>query len=129
MHALIVDDSPTARTLARIALDEAATAAGVDFDVDEADGGIEALRVLASSDVDLLIVDLHMPGIHGLEVLAFWHRRGGRAFRQAIVVSTQVSGRDREKALELGTVHFVEKPVSSAAIAAVLASVARPVLL
>ena len=70
MHALIVDDSPTARTLARIALDEAATAAGVDFDVDEADGGIEALRVLASSDVDLLIVDLHMPGIHGLEVLA-----------------------------------------------------------
>lgn len=129
MHALIVDDSPTARTLARIALDDAAAVAGVVFDVDEADGGIEALRILASTDVDLLIVDLHMPGIHGLEVLAFWHRRGGSPSRQAIVVSTQVSGRDREKALELGTVHFVEKPVLSTGIAAILASVAQSVLL
>jgi len=124
MRALIVDDSPTARAQARVALDEAATNAGVFFDVDEADGGVEALRVLASCDVDLLIVDLHMPGVHGLEVLAFWHRRGGDASRQAIVVSTQVSGRDKEKALEMGTVLFVEKPVSVTAIAAVVASVA-----
>ena len=55
MRALIVDDSPTARAQARIALEEATTNLGLAVEVEEAAGGVEALRVLTSADVDVLI--------------------------------------------------------------------------
>lgn len=120
MRALIVDDSPTARAQARLALDDAAVALGLQVDVEEAEGGVEALRILATSDVDVLIVDLHMPDVHGLEVLSFWKRRPLDGARMAVVVSTQVSERDRSKALEHGAVAFVDKPVSVGAITSAL---------
>ncbi len=125
MRALIVDDSPTARTQARVALDEVTSLLPLPLDVDEAEGGVEALRVLATADVDVLIVDLHMPGVHGLEVLAFWARRPSTASRVAVIVSTQVSDRDRSKALEIANVMFVEKPVTVAALATALSSLAE----
>lgn len=125
MRALIVDDSAAARTQARVALDEVADRLSLDFDVDEAAGGVEALRVLASSDVDVLLVDLHMPGVHGLDVLSFWARRPGQAGRRAVVISTQVSPRDRDKALEHGRVSFIDKPITIDALAAALADVGR----
>jgi len=126
MRALIVDDSPSARAQARAALDEAV--ASLDVDVLEADGGVEALRVLASGDIDMLLVDLHMPGVHGLEVLNFWHKRGApSAMRMAIVISTALSERDRSKATELGARAFVEKPVTPETLARAMAEARRDV--
>jgi CheY-like chemotaxis protein len=129
MLALIVDDSPTARAQARIALDDAASALGLVLDVEEANGGVEALRILATSEVDVLLVDLHMPDVHGLDVLSFWHRRRPPGARLAVVVSTQVSDRDRGKALENGAVSFIDKPVSVAAITSALSSLATSAVL
>jgi CheY-like chemotaxis protein len=123
MRALIVDDSPTARTQARVALDEASSLLPFALEVDEAEGGVEALRILATVDVDVLIVDLHMPGVHGLEVLSFWAKRPGGKQRAAVIVSTQVSDRDRSKALEIAAVSFVEKPVTGQALAAALSPI------
>ena len=126
MRALIVDDSPTARALARVALEEAADSLGLTLDVDEADGGVEALRMLATSSIEVLIVDLHMPDVHGLEVLNFWRRRLNQAVGAplgiAVVVSTEVSDRDRQKAAELGASAFVPKPVSGPAFSAALSA-------
>ena len=121
MRALIVDDSAAARAQARVALDEATAGLGHEFEVEEASGGVEALRILTSADVDLLLVDLHMPGVHGLEVLSFWARRGGRPNRCAVVISPQVSVRDRDKALAFGRVEFIGKPVTIDALGAVVA--------
>ena len=110
MRALIVDDSRTARDQARAALEDVADALGVTFEIEEASGGVEALRALASNPIDLLLVDLHMPDMTGLEVLAFWKGRANG--RRAVVVSTDVSSRDREKALEGGAHRFLEKPLT-----------------
>jgi CheY-like chemotaxis protein len=118
MRALIVDDSPTARAQARAALEDAQSHLGLALDVLEAGSGVEALRALASDAVDLLIVDLHMPDMTGLEVLAFWRQRGAGA--RAVVVSTDVSARDREKALESGAFRFLEKPVTAEVLAEAL---------
>src|SRR6185437_4841404 len=107
LRILIVDDSPTARAQARAALEDAESKLGA-FMIDEAGSGVEALRALASDAVDVLFVDLHMPDMTGLEVLAFWKARG--TGKRAIVVSTDVSSRDREKALEQGAWRFLEKP-------------------
>lgn len=118
MRALIVDDSPTARAQARSALEDAEARLGLAFEVEEAGSGVEALRVLASDVIDLLIVDLHMPDMTGLEVLSFWKKRGSGI--RAVVVSTDVSSRDREKALESGAWRFLEKPVTAELLAEAL---------
>jgi two-component system chemotaxis response regulator CheY len=114
MRALIVDDSAAARAQARSALDDAQRALGLALSVDEAESGVEAIRALASDAIALLIVDLHMPDMTGLEVLAFWRSRPPPADvqRRAVVVSTDVSAHDREKALTGGAHAIVEKPVS-----------------
>jgi CheY-like chemotaxis protein len=121
MRVLIVDDSPTARAQARFALEEAQHTLADDLDVTEADGGVDALRQLATADVDLLLVDLHMPEINGLELLAFWKTRAVAGAR-AVVMSTAVSVADREKAQAHGAVAFCEKPVSSEALVTALST-------
>lgn len=120
MRALIVDDSPAARELGLLVLEAALEELGLPLPVVVAENGAAALKVIAGGDVGVLLVDLHMPDLHGLEVLSFWQQRrpaGARAF----VVSTQVSARDHEKALEQGASRFLEKPVSKEALQEALA--------
>ena len=96
LPALIVDDSPAARALARSALEAAADALGLAFEVEEAGNGMEALRAWTADKQALVIVDLHMPDMTGLEVLSFWRQRGGGARSAARV-------RHRDDALRLGS--------------------------
>ena len=65
-HALIVDDSSAVRAFVRASLEERGFAR-----VEEAETGFEALRLLASNTFDVVIVDVNMPDINGLELLAF----------------------------------------------------------
>lgn len=116
LKALIVDDSPAARAQARVALDDAQEALGLDLAVDEAGSGLEAIRVLASETISLLVVDLHMPDMTGLEVLKFWRGRAPASGGRALIVSTDVSVRDQEKALEGGAHACLEKPVTGPAM-------------
>lgn len=118
LQALIVDDSTAARALARSALEGAADELGLSFEIEEASCGVEALRALTLATQAVVIVDLHMPDMTGLEVLSFWRQRGGGA--RAVIISTEVSARDREKALELGAHALLEKPVTVGAMMEVL---------
>lgn len=120
LRALIVDDSPAAREVAEASLEAAADAAGLTFEILKAEGGMAALKVLATQPVDLLLVDLHMPDLHGLEVLSFWRQREPKEACCAVVISTAVSERDRDKAIEAGATAFLEKPVSAEALAPAL---------
>lgn len=120
MRALIVDDSPAARELGLLSLEAALEELGLPLPVHVAENGSAALKVIAGGDVNLLLVDLHMPDLHGLEVLSFWQQRRPEGAR-AYVVSTQVSSRDHEKALEQGASGFLEKPVTKDALKDALA--------
>ncbi len=122
-YALIVDDSASARAQAKNALEEAAASLGLKLVIDEAASGMEAVRALATNDVCLLVVDLHMPDMTGLEVLSFWRSRPrgeGREYR-AVVVSSDVSPRDWERAQQQGARCFLDKPLSAEALATALA--------
>ena len=114
--ALIVDDSPAAREVAEASLEAAAEQAGLTFEIRKVEGGMAALKALATETVDLLLVDLHMPDLHGLEVLSFWRQREHPRPCCAVVISTAVSERDRDKAIEAGATAFLEKPVSAEAL-------------
>jgi len=104
-HALIVDDSGAVRAFVRASLEDADFAR-----VQEAETGFEALRLLASNTFDVVIVDINMPDINGLELLAFMNKSPRQQGAQKILISTQVDGPDAKRGAELGADAFLKKP-------------------
>ena len=76
----------------------------------EASNGLEAVERLALGPVDLMILDLNMPDMHGLEVLEFV--RGHHAYHDipVIVLTTRGDEASRVGALAAGATHYLTKP-------------------
>ena len=104
-HALIVDDSSAVRAFVRASLEDADFAR-----VQEAETGFEALRLLAANSFDVVIVDVNMPDINGLELLAFMKKSPRQQGARKILISTQVDGPDAKQGTELGADAFLQKP-------------------
>lgn len=102
---LIAEDSATMRSLIVSTI-----AAMGDFDIFEAANGFEALRILPREKVDLVITDINMPDINGLELVAFIRGNVNYQNTPLIIVSTEGSQRDREKGLALGANAYLVKP-------------------
>ena len=103
---LIVEDSATMRSLLASAL----TDLGTSVEVTEAASGFEALRLLPREPFDLILTDINMPDINGLELLSFVKRNAAYRGIPLIIVSTEGSERDREKGLGLGADVYLVKP-------------------
>ena len=104
-QALIVDDSSAVRAFVRACLEDSDFAR-----VAEAETGFEALRLLASNSFDVVIVDVNMPDINGLELLAFLKKSPRQQGARKILISTQVDGADSKRGTELGADAFLKKP-------------------
>jgi len=104
-HALIVDDSAAVRAFVRACLEDTSFAR-----VEEAETGFEALQLLASNAFDVVIVDVNMPDINGLELLAFMKKSPRQQGARKILISTQVDGADSKQGTELGADAFLKKP-------------------
>jgi len=104
-QALIVDDSSAVRAFVRASLEDADFAR-----VQEAETGFEALRLLAANTFDVVIVDVNMPDINGLELLAFMKKSPRQQGARKILISTQVDGSDSKQGAELGADAFLKKP-------------------
>ncbi|MDO3380052.1 response regulator [Geoalkalibacter halelectricus] len=83
-----------------------------DFDIFEAANGFEALRLLPRESFDLVITDINMPDINGLELVSFIKRNDQYKTIPLVIVSTEGSERDREKGLKLGANAYLVKPFS-----------------
>ena len=78
--------------------------------VDEAENGFEALRLLPRKRYDLIVTDINMPDINGLELVSFVkHDKSYRAI-PLMIVTTEGSERDREKGISLGADAYLVKP-------------------
>jgi two-component system chemotaxis response regulator CheY len=111
-NVLIVDDSSAIRAYVRAVLE----AAVPEFDVAEAISGFEALRLLPRQSFDLLILDINMPNIHGLELISMLRRSDHYRETPVLVISSESSERDKQRALELGANGFLAKPFDSDAL-------------
>jgi len=101
---LVVDDDPTVREVVVSYL----RAGG--HDVVETADGETALTVTEETAVDLVVLDLMLPGIDGLEVCRRLRRDGGRV---PVIMLTALGGEtDRVVGLELGADDYVTKPFS-----------------
>lgn len=111
-HVLIVEDSPTMRALLASALEELD---GL-VKITEAASGFEALRALPRDRFDLIVTDINMPDINGLELVSFVKQNDAYRSIPLVIVSTEGSDRDREKGLELGADAYLVKPFEPEAL-------------
>jgi two-component system KDP operon response regulator KdpE len=99
---LIVDDEPALRKALRTSL----TASG--FDVSEARNGEEALSMLPNTPIDVVLLDINMPGRTGIDVC---RKIRAISMRTGIVmVTVRDSEEDKVQALEAGADDFITKP-------------------
>src|SRR5581483_9341791 len=101
---LVVDDDPVARALAAVALGDAG------IQVLEAPGGMQALDILSQAEVALVVLDNHMPGLSGLDVLRELRNRPDLATLPVILVTADDSVDDRVRGLGSGASDYITKP-------------------
>ncbi|PTL84436.1 response regulator [Vitiosangium sp. GDMCC 1.1324] len=114
---LLVDDSDTIRHIIKVYLMKLKQ-----LDFLDANRGDRGLKLLGASPVDLVIADVNMPGMNGLEFVR-QVRASDRAevSRVPIVLLTGGKAPDLEqRSREVGVSEFVRKPISSAALVAVV---------
>lgn len=122
-HILVVDDERSIRRLLRLYLDEAG------YTVTEAGDGQEALTKMRTGGIDLVLLDLMIPEIDGLEVAR--RIRGDHPSVPIIMLTARDDEASRVTGLEMGADDYVTKPFSArelvARVRAVLRRVQAPV--
>ena len=103
---LVVEDSATMRSLIASTLEQM----GVPLKIAEASSGFEALRLLPRESYDLIVTDINMPDINGLELVSFVKTSAAYRSIPLIIISTEGSERDQAKGLELGADAYLVKP-------------------
>ncbi|WP_020144116.1 response regulator transcription factor [Terracoccus sp. 273MFTsu3.1] len=114
---LVVDDDPTLREVVSGYL----TRAGLD--VLEAQDGREALSVARDRSPDLVVLDLTLPGLDGLEV--FRTLRAERGDLPVVMLTARGEESDRVLGLEIGADDYVTKPFSSRELVLRIQSILR----
>jgi len=103
---LIVDDEPTARTLLRLILVRAG------FNVVEATNGFEALTRLEETAVDLVLLDVMMPGMSGIEVCEKIRADEKTAVVPILLLSAKTDALSIRRGLSAGADKYLTKPIS-----------------
>jgi len=104
-HVLIVEDSRAMRGLIRATVEQLP-----DFVTQEAGSGFDALKALPSQRFDLIITDINMPDINGLELISFVKGHPEYKDIPLIVVSTEKSEEDKRRGIALGASGYIVKP-------------------
>jgi len=111
-RTLVVDDSPTMRRMVMASLREVC-----DGGFAEAASGLEAIEQLAIGPAAVMILDLNMPDMHGLEVLRFVRHHPALKRLPVIVLTTRGDEASRAAALEAGATLYLTKPFAPHALA------------
>lgn len=104
-RALVVDDQPSIRRVVRAYLETVQRC-----HVTEAVNGVDAIKHLLGHSFDLIITDLVMPEMTGLELLGYVRRHEQFRHIPVIMLTSQDDETDRRKALALGVSDYLVKP-------------------
>ena len=120
---LLVDDDPTSVTVVNDYL------SARDYSVTIAEDGAAALRLCEALRPDLILMDIHMPGLDGMEVIRRIRSHADTALARTriIAVTAMAMVDDRERCLAAGADDYLSKPMTFAAlIRAIEAQLAGP---
>lgn len=102
---LIVEDSKASREFI------AATVESIDgVEAITTHSGFEALKLLPRHRFDLIITDINMPDINGLELINFVKKNPNYRQTPLFVITTEGRAQDRQKGLALGAAEYLIKP-------------------
>jgi len=111
---LVCEDEPALRELIRVSLNDA-------YELAEADDGVECLEVARRVPPDLIVLDMMMPRLNGLEVLDALRSDEELADTPVIVLTAQPAA--REDALRRGATRVMVKPFTPDDISAAVEEV------
>lgn len=115
---LIVDDLPSNRYLVRMLLETRG------YEIEEAEGGEDALAKARVQPPDVIVTDLLMPGMDGFTLCRAWHADPALSSIPFIVyTATFTDPKDRQLALDLGASAYVLKPAEADELERVIAQV------
>jgi CheY-like chemotaxis protein len=106
---VIVDDDETDRTFIRSAIEEI----GLDVQIEEFVNGWTFMKHVTGGHAGTtrsIILDLNMPIVSGMEVLAFLSENPSLCRAPVIIFSTSANEKDKEAALQLGAMKYIPKP-------------------
>lgn len=103
-RVLVVDDSPTMRAFVVAALESEG------FEVTAAKSGFEALKILPGAAFHLIVTDVNMPDINGLELVRFVRQNQAHKSTPLIIISTDGRDKDRDRGMHLGASAYLVKP-------------------
>ena len=109
----MVEDSASTRSLVRAILEDPAPEARArlgPLEVTEAQSGFDAMRLLPRARYDLIITDINMPDVNGLELISFIRKSEHYRTTPLVIISTQATERDVERGRKLGADAYVPKP-------------------
>jgi two-component system, chemotaxis family, chemotaxis protein CheY len=104
-RVLVVEDSATMRGFVTAALESTGP-----FDVTQAESGFHALKILPRGRYDLIITDINMPDINGLELVRFIRESETHKRTPLIIISTDGREADRDRGMKLGANAYLTKP-------------------
>lgn len=102
---LVVDDSSTMRRMVMASLQSLP-----DVKFDEASNGLEAVEQLAINSIDLMILDLNMPEMHGMDVIEFVRQHNSFKKIPIIVLTTKGDSFTQITAVSAGASLYMTKP-------------------
>ena len=112
---LIVEDSPMMRQLLVQALVRLKGLA-----ITEADDGVVALKKIRSMHFDIVMTDINMPVMDGLKLIQSIRSDEVHAETPIVVITTESSPADRDRALALGASAYITKPIQESQVLAVV---------
>jgi two-component system chemotaxis response regulator CheY len=102
---LIVEDSKASREFIAATCEAVAGVEAV-----TTGSGFEALKILPRHQFDLIITDINMPDINGLELINFVKKNPRYRETPLFVITTEGRAQDRERGLALGAAEYLIKP-------------------
>ena len=119
-NILLVDDSKTTRAIQKKILGLAEIPLGEIF---EAGNGLEALDVLSGNWIDLVLTDLNMPEMGGIELIELMKEDDSMASIPVVVISTEGSERRIEELMVKGIRSYLRKPFTPEELKGIIAGI------
>ena len=105
VKVLVVEDNNAMRNLIATALDQ-----HLDVDVFEAENGFAALKQLPENEFQLILTDINMPDINGLELITFLRQHPSYKEVPILIITTEAGEEDRKRGLAIGANGYLVKP-------------------
>lgn len=121
LRILLVDDHPTNQKLAQMLLSR------LGYRADVASNGVEALEAMRLQAYDVILMDIEMPEMDGMEATRRIQKEWGRRAPKIVAMTANAMRGDRDKYLSMGMDQYISKPIRVAALVRALEAVATSI--